>query len=872
MNRKRVLPSLIIFTALCSLLLAPSKNADADLLMMVTPILSAGRGAIIAKKEPSLALMAAKDTDKIEMAWVSGSDGKTPVRWIQYEIHLSTEENFTPDLSTLKKTVKGVNQIEVTGLEPDTLYYGKIKAVYSNDFSEITNELQSKTYKSPVQLDASATIAVASELGLGKHITADGITYTYADGTPPTEGSILFSEDAAGGMTLRKVDSASSSGDGIVTVQTSEAALTDVVDRGAISDSFHFVDIAGQANNLPANVSNSNIAAVRSFASADGSQHSRMEWKNRLLTAQQTNYASSDKYSSVTPIGQASIIKLKTANAVEQSFTATVTANFQPQLITTAQWGGLIPKKLDSAHVAAKGTLSLTALAEYNFSAAASVNRNFQLWKRTWTSIYSVGPIPVEQEITLSLDVETSASASAEVRAAAEAKLAELVEIGAKYDGSVWTPYITHDESKSLTVSLDIAGTAKGEIRLIPKIEVKFYKVASANLTVEPSAQSSLSAEKTTSNLDFLAAHPERLVQLTSFNASLELECNAAVNLKILDFSWDVLPSTCVLGTGSCKYPLSPIALFSLPELTLSADACSGFKQKLTLQVKDGVNNPFDPASVRWEIFPDDGGSSITPGLCLTSSESGEITNCTATASCASPSSEDGKYTIFASGYGLLGEFSRNFKETTLGKFVPPPQTESGTVVSQTGSVWMDRNLGASRVATSATDAEAYGDLYQWGRGTDGHEKRTSGTTSTISSTDFPGHDDFIIGYDDWIYPQRYDLWQGKAGINNPCPAGFRLPAVADWFKEVNSWLFTNNAAFASRLKLTTGNYRSHFDGSLRIAPDNAYYWTSTTVTTYGRDESYAVRILNFNFYPYIKVFFEPYPRSLGFNVRCIKD
>jgi hypothetical protein len=57
-------------------------------------------------------------------------------------------------------------------------------------------------------------------------------------------------------------------------------------------------------------------------------------------------------------------------------------------------------------------------------------------------------------------------------------------------------------------------------------------------------------------------------------------------------------------------------------------------------------------------------------------------------------------------------------------------QQTVNTVVSA-GQIWMDRNLGASRVATSSTDSEAYGDLYQWGRGTDGHEKRDSGTTLT---------------------------------------------------------------------------------------------------------------------------------------------
>jgi hypothetical protein len=69
-----------------------------------------------------------------------------------------------------------------------------------------------------------------------------------------------------------------------------------------------------------------------------------------------------------------------------------------------------------------------------------------------------------------------------------------------------------------------------------------------------------------------------------------------------------------------------------------------------------------------------------------------------------------------------------------------------------TGRTWMDRNLGASQVATSSTDANSYGDLYQWGRRADGHQCRTSPTTSTLSSTDQPGHGKFILAPKTPIY------------------------------------------------------------------------------------------------------------------------
>ncbi|GAB1416194.1 hypothetical protein MASR2M117_16000 [Paludibacter sp.] len=99
-----------------------------------------------------------------------------------------------------------------------------------------------------------------------------------------------------------------------------------------------------------------------------------------------------------------------------------------------------------------------------------------------------------------------------------------------------------------------------------------------------------------------------------------------------------------------------------------------------------------------------------------------------------------------------------------------------------TGKVWMDRNLGASQVATSYNYAASYGDLYQWGRGTDGHEKRTSATTNTLNNTDNPGHGSFIISDSppyDWQNTQNYNLWQGVNGINNPCPTGYRVPTSA---------------------------------------------------------------------------------------------
>lgn len=95
----------------------------------------------------------------------------------------------------------------------------------------------------------------------------------------------------------------------------------------------------------------------------------------------------------------------------------------------------------------------------------------------------------------------------------------------------------------------------------------------------------------------------------------------------------------------------------------------------------------------------------------------------------------------------------------------------------------MDRNLGATQVATSITDAASYGDLYQWGRGADGHQIRTSATTTSLSSADAPGNGNFIKAGPpyDWRNPQKDILWQGVNGVNNPCPSGHQLPTDTEW-------------------------------------------------------------------------------------------
>ncbi|MFA5644399.1 MAG: FISUMP domain-containing protein [Patescibacteria group bacterium] len=245
---------------------------------------------------------------------------------------------------------------------------------------------------------------------------------------------------------------------------------------------------------------------------------------------------------------------------------------------------------------------------------------------------------------------------------------------------------------------------------------------------------------------------------------------------------------------------------------------------------------------------------------------------------------DNGSYVLtFCLGGNVSDLSAGNYSATHLGFFYVAPvwacgddidfiyngsSVTYGTVLnSATSECWLDRNLGATRVAQSLVDANAYGHLFQWGRGDDGHQVRTSGTTVTRSSSDTPGHDDFIIYGSspyDWRNPQSANLWQGVDGTNNPCPSGWRIPTEAEWAAEQETWSSSNSAgAFASLLKITVGGYRNCGLGALSSVNSDGSYWASTVSGT----NSYGLF-----FWEGGNGTLSGQYRAYGFSVRCIKD
>ena len=197
-------------------------------------------------------------------------------------------------------------------------------------------------------------------------------------------------------------------------------------------------------------------------------------------------------------------------------------------------------------------------------------------------------------------------------------------------------------------------------------------------------------------------------------------------------------------------------------------------------------------------------------------------------------------------------------------------------IVGDDDSIWLNHNLGANyadinnaafniaQEPISQTDTNAYGSLYQYGRFSDGHEKRTSLTTPNISSTssviDADAHK-FIINPDDW-YSGSDALWQGENGINNPCPEGFRLPTAAEFevVKDIIRMDTTIEANINSILKLTDTGWRN-LDGTIATLAGYGYYRTSSVGVNPGSSTNGAITNYVLNL--------EDNPRGFGFSIRC---
>ncbi|GHW02961.1 hypothetical protein AGMMS50249_7470 [candidate division SR1 bacterium] len=209
--------------------------------------------------------------------------------------------------------------------------------------------------------------------------------------------------------------------------------------------------------------------------------------------------------------------------------------------------------------------------------------------------------------------------------------------------------------------------------------------------------------------------------------------------------------------------------------------------------------------------------------------------------------------------------------------------------ITYNGYVIMDRNLGASRVCTSLTDTECYGNYYQRGNnygfpGADKGSASAAGIT-TSSSQVAP-----TVGYSSSTFittnPRMNNgsanrnavgdtLWGGtldtttangagttSAGRRGPCPVGFHVPSTLERKNMLNGG---NPSSLFSTLKLPLAGTRIYSVASPGDVGGNGNYWSSSPYAS--PSNAYSLLFSSFVVYPQ-----NSYTRSYGFSVRCFKN
>jgi hypothetical protein len=312
-----------------------------------------------------------------------------------------------------------------------------------------------------------------------------------------------------------------------------------------------------------------------------------------------------------------------------------------------------------------------------------------------------------------------------------------------------------------------------------------------------------------------------------------------------------------------------------IPALTVTGDGCAN---KTTLSTTSGLNsyawykdnvavngatsNVYTPTAAG--VYKVE----VTTGSCSSTSTTTSINTCGRSAS--------GQMEVLETSSVLVskdGVLNNGKGVDSRGSILSKPWVY-GTVTTRTGRIWMDRNLGATRVAQNSTDIQAYGDYYQWGRPADGHEKHNvsgsaSDFTNVKSATSVPGNSKYIFssdGSNDWLATPDNTLWNGVNAPNNPCPAGFRIPTESEWAAEAA--VFTSNNVDGSfetgyGLRLTVGGMAT----SQKYITAIGNYGQYMTQTAYDNG-----RVKYFGVISWITWFDTNYYKTTGQSCRCIKD
>ena len=548
---------------------------------------------------PGIMLMASPKPDSLSLSWLSATDDSTSPEDMVYKIYVSQEDYFQPNADNLYTKIKGKTQFEIIGLKKKTTYYVLIIAADESGFQSPERDYMSgTTLSTPIEYNPNNNFELSEDLKLGvpKIENSNYIFIKTSNSQLPTVGNILIGESDDGGY-LRRVDAVSATDTQII-VNTSDAYISDIISNGSIRNTFKMInpEKIAKSSSLSSNVINLNDSGKRytSIRNDEGS-----------FIAEQTTY---------TPLQNPSTAPYN-ATIVDGGLTLNLDIDYEPNWKNDITWS--LSEGFKGSQIVAEGPLSFSASASLNVSAGDTLESEHIIFLKTyhfWHKIpIPVFPffIPVYQEATFLFKVEYSLNSYLDFNASAKKKWSRHFKVGLLFDKKTnkFYPISTAGNiSQKVETTVDLAGGISLEVRLVPQIEVSFYRIAYAGLSAEPYINMEIDAVANDPNI--IEDYPENPFNLKKFDITIGAGIYVWANLK--------LPIGVSIESKRLKvYELPPYTLFSLPSIHVESygfDSNTSIAQAQGIVDQQGVNNAFDDSSIKWNLYPPGQGNIIGDG------------------------------------------------------------------------------------------------------------------------------------------------------------------------------------------------------------------------------------------------------------------
>ena len=239
------------------------------------------------------------------------------------------------------------------------------------------------------------------------------------------------------------------------------------------------------------------------------------------------------------------------------------------------------------------------------------------LFTKKFTKIIMAGTVPIVIAGKLQLDAQLSGNISGEVDLEALAENTITVSVGAEYKRATGFSHINDAETTyKFAVTGDAGTTVYGELRLIPKLEISFYRVAGAEMTLEPYAYAEATLEG-----EFKAMIDNNFIDADADYRFSELSAGVAVDASITSKFGVILDDRTIGVEDEWNNGGNPIFdlghLVSLPSAEIStlsaASPANGLLLGLaTTDGKLGITGTNEIQNGYWQVYPEDSSTAFS--------------------------------------------------------------------------------------------------------------------------------------------------------------------------------------------------------------------------------------------------------------------